>query len=61
MQGYAKRLVFKQEQAKKLLSEYDNQEVLPSVLQNISKIVRLNYASIKILAKKQNITVKRSW
>jgi len=61
MQGYAKRLVFKQELINKLLSEYDNQSVLPSVLQNISKISRMNYASVKIQAKKHNITVKRNW
>ena len=61
MQGYAKRLVFKQELINKLLSEYDNQSVLPSVLQNISKISSMNYASVKIQAKKHNITVKRNW
>ena len=61
MQGYAKRLVFKQELINKLLSEYDNQSVLPSVLQNISKISHMNYASVKIQAKKHNITVKRNW
>ena len=61
MSDFAKRLVFKQGVIDKLLSEYDNQTVLPSVLQDISKRTRMSYVSVKIRAKKHNIAVKRAW
>lgn len=61
MNDFAKRHVFKQEKADALLAEYKDKSVQAHVLQNISKIVGLNYASIKIRAKKQNIKVVRSW
>lgn len=61
MQGHAKILVFKQSYADSMLEEYAGQTVTPSVLQEVSKVVRLSYPAIKIRAKKLNIKVKRAW
>lgn len=61
MSDWADRIKFKYNLLDKYLSEHENTVVTPSVLQQISKTVGLNYASVKITAKKHNIKVKRSW